>query len=148
MYNTLTLTNKMIEDSLQHPYGAKERAFAIKLGMAHAAASHGLEPEDMESIIKLAGVGETAGAVAGGLASGLSMQDSINFLAKEAPLAMIGLGIAGGIGSAHLRYNVEKELDGTDDPEMNVLRKKLEGYKRLRKDIEDERAYDRAATPA
>jgi hypothetical protein len=63
---------------------------------------------------------------------------------KEAPLAMVGLGIAGGIGSAHLRYNLEKEMEGTDDPEMNVLRKKLEGYKRLRRDIEEERQYDNA----
>lgn len=113
---------------LNGPITDADRLSAIKLGFALGLSEKGLTLGEFEKIAKVANAGEGAGFVPGAV-NGL-----LDFIGKS---TLAGAAVGGTVGaySGYLRHRVAKALAGEDDPKQNELRKKLDGYHQMTKDL-------------
>lgn len=111
---------------MKYPLSPDETRDALRLGFARAFAEANVLPSAAESLLshgKLATEIVPAGPL-GWIHGGID-------LAKGTALGALVAGGAIGAASGHLRSQVEQKLDGTEDPEVTTLRRKIDGYKKM-----------------
>lgn len=92
---------------------------SIKLGFCRAMSDFGFTPRTAEEALN------KAAEAPGGWFSNVAP------VAKFSLLTGAGLGAAAGVGSAMLRRNVEKTIQGRETPEMRSTRQQINMYKRM-----------------
>ena len=96
---------------------------AVRLGVAHAMSDCGLTPSQAEQ--KLA---EFFTKRANPLAA-------IGDLIEKYGLAWVAGGAALGAYAGRVHHKMDQTMAGTDDPQLNTLRKKTDGYHKMTADL-------------
>ena len=108
---------------LTGPFTPKEALDGIKLGFAMGLSDCGLIPSEVEDFLK----------------SGVINWGDLAKMGPEAYLELstgvIGAGALAGAYSGYARHQVEQGLNGTDDPQLSSLKKKLDAYHSMTADL-------------
>ena len=104
---------------------------AIRMGFARAASEAGLTPEQAEQ--KLAAY------------TPVGVLETISNMLQTYAMAPIIAGAFIGGASGVARNNIEKRISGTEDPEMNSIEKKRQGYQKMTGDLQDNMAVNNPA---
>lgn len=99
---------------------------SVKLGFMKSAAENGLTLSETEELLNKTAL-------------------DIPALVQKYSLGLIGLGAAGGVGTAILRRKLEKIVDGTENQEMRQTSKKIEAYKKMVANYKNEQMIDQDA---
>lgn len=119
---TINLSDADIAE-LSQDFGPKEAMEALCLGFAMGLSECGLTPSEFEGFSKLGLVnwGEVPAEILGGYGT--------------AAAGIIGAGALGGAYSGYARSRVEQTMNGTDNPDIVALRKKIQAYRSMSSDL-------------
>jgi hypothetical protein len=130
-------------EALRGPLTAADRVECLKVGFCMALSEENILPSEAEAILeklgrqaKLGLVAEGVKAVREAVGMGGDVAKTTVELGNKGLAGIIGGGALAGYLTGRMHYGLGKKVEGQDDPESNVLRKKLQGYKQLGQEIE------------